>query len=496
MPQNSATLTFIASPRGRRSGLVTLDDGNDGALVIAILPKLWAENLREHYCFSHSPGHQTHISVFETQRFSIRTSATALGYLVENLSKLSSQYELLTLAPPRGAEHTQVIDQDSNSESYLQDLFQLLQLANRTKSSIENLEILGGFEHVVTRFVKQQELIELAIPVILRSSPNFRSTSDTLPSPKGRLNSKDVAYAELSGWPRIQSTFDELSYDTPQLQVLKASLHVIANDNYPGWVRKLVPSLQSSAVQLSQHLRGVTLLRPADAVSAASSLRFTPSERVWEKVMVAAIAVLRRSAVTPDTGVEKQRNVFFTISTEKFWEECLEIGIRRISTLFAVNADGEVDPRVEVFSPWSPEPRESFLELPANPSPTEVVNERFPDFLFSLGEHLVVADAKYKLIHSRPSSSDANQMFAYSHLSAMAGKIPNSAALIYPTSTAEIPRQLETFRMPGRDMKLWLIHVHFPARTDLHNTASWFRYLDRLTGQLSEMSRCWFGTDT
>ena len=480
-----STVSFLASPKGRRSGFITLDDGNGGSIALTILPKAWAATLDMNVCYSHEPGRQTLISVYETQKFSIQTPPSVIGNLIENVAESSSHGELLSISLEPFQGEILTASEDSNFES----LARLMALARRTRSSLDDRSYAGYFSESVTRLIKQKELVELASAELFKTSPQFSTKTDTLLAPKGRVSSKDVAYSQITSWPKIESTFDELSYDTPRLQILAVALKTIVVDRLPQWISSLAPNIKASAVQLSQHLRNVSVVQPGHALLMAQRLKLSPSDQAWCKINSLASEVIRGSGLTPGIGEGSQRNLSFSISTEKFWEECLELGLQRLSGELAVNSDGVSSASVTVSAPWARLDRAPFEESTDLQDSTDGSSERYPDFVLHQHGRVLVIDAKYKLIgRANPSSADANQMFAYSHLTSMLGAKPEAVALLYPNAPSQKTRLTELRRMPDFEVPLWLAHVDFPSPGDLKRNSSWQEYLDRLASQLAYLS--------
>ena len=63
------------------------------------------------------------------------------------------------------------------------------------------------------------------------------------------------------------------------------------------------------------------------ALLVTERLWLSPLDRLWEPVIDAAVPVLRDLAVIPQDADEQSEAILIQVSTEKFWEQCLQIAL-------------------------------------------------------------------------------------------------------------------------------------------------------------------------
>jgi len=190
---------------------------------------------------------------------------------------------------------------------------------------------------------------------------------------------------------------------------------------------------------------------------------------------------LRSHAVTPSPGRELETAIAVHVEMEKFWEQCLETTLDRTFPAMSVSRDKSAGPGVIVPSPWFSEGDDSRLS-----------SDAYPDFMFRVGRHVVVADAKYKSSRgTKPSAQDAYQLFAYSHLAELEGQGADISMILYPAGTESSAQQHALQRMRDRTCVLWHIALPFPSRSDIRSTGSWSMYVARLARTLRDFSTAW-----
>ncbi|GAA1646096.1 hypothetical protein GCM10009700_35540 [Brevibacterium sanguinis] len=479
---SASRLWIKASPRGTRSGFAVLPDGAGGRVTVTVLPKPWEAEprvVREH---AHSPGATTHVVVHETGLAAIRTSAECIGTLAVSLAEASmTQADLLALGSP---SDDPVHEPIGHGEPFGQ-LIDLMLLAERGSLMDSPLTFEGAFAPSVLRMLTHEHLLTTVEGLIFRARPKYDERTETLEMPRGRLSAKGLLYSLATGTPRVESTFDELTTDTPLLQVIASALRVIGSDHLPPKVALLRPDLKTRATQLLRHLSGVTLIERERAILLAESLWFGPLDQIWKPAVDAALPVLRAWAVEPESGTSTTDALLIQVSTEKFWEQCLELALESRFATLAVSRDGQPDEGVSVPAPWSPPTANG--DRIVDPATTS-----FPDFILRTGRKIVVADAKYKLGTGRaPGSADGYQMFAYSHLATLDGRPSDLAALLYPTGIGGQIRQFERQRLRDRGYPLWLAHLPFPCPADLREQQNWSVYIAGLAGHLRGFARDW-----
>jgi hypothetical protein len=483
IPSNSkASLWIRASPRGTRSGFAVLPDGAGGRLTVTVLPKPWAPAAGALHEYVHAPGATTHVVMHEMELAAVSTTPSSVGALAMSLAGIGrDQADLLDLAaPPKNSVATACVGGDP-----FRDLIDLMLLAERGRLTDGPLTFEGAFAPSLVRLLTHERLVQAVEGLIFRARPRFAERTETLGMPRGRLGERSLLYSLATGTPRVESTFDELTMDTPLLQVVASALRVVASGRLPRKVAALRPGLQTRAVHLLRYLSGVNLVDRERAVLLAERLWLSPLDRIWEPAIAAALPVLRDRAIVPEDGAESTEAVLVHVSTEKFWEQCLELALGSVFATLAVSRDAQSGEGVSVPAPWAP-------RLPADGGPSEPASEAFPDFMFRSSRHVVVADAKYKLgVGSAPSSQDGYQLFAYSHLATLRGLGSDFALFLYPMRTGSRPRQVELERLRDRSYPLWLVRLPFPTRADIHSQASWSAFIARLARTVRDFSAEW-----
>ena len=449
---------------------------------MTVLPKAWSSKTRAVQDYVHSPGMTTHAVVHETESVAITSSAESSGALAMSLAVVANeQADLLTLGSPSD-------DPLCPPDGYVDPfsaLVDLMLLAKRGRPSNSRSSFEGAFAPLLLRLINQDRLVSTVEGLIFRVRPRYAERTETLSIPRGRLSAKSLLFSLVTGTPRVESTYDELTTDTPLLQIIASALRVVASDRLPPEVAGLRPGLQTRAAHLLRLLAGVTLIERERAILAAERLWVGPLDQIWKPAIDTAVPVLRDWATAPQDGTDSTDAILIHVSTEKFWEQCLELALTTAFKTLAVSRDAQPGEGVSVPAPWVPK---SIGDI----YPEEDDTKSFPDFMFRTGRHVVVADAKYKLgVRAAPLSDDGYQLFAYSHLATLADQPSDLAVILYPTRAGGQPDQLELVRMRDRSHPLWLVHLPFPARSDLRNKGTWAAYIAQLAATSKSLSADW-----
>lgn len=483
MATESTSLIWLrASPKGTRSGFAVLPDGGNGMVTVTVLPKPWpalSQAVRE---YEHVLGETTHLVLHETEFAAIKTTPAAAGALAASLIEATrDQADLLSLdAPPVGSPTAPAFVGDPFPA--LLDLMLLTERGVLAKSP-DSFE--GSFSPSLLRLITQERLISRLETLVFRVRPRYSERTEMLTTPRGRLSERSLLYSQVTGTPRVECTFDELTTDTPIIRVVVSALRVICSERLPKEIAALRPGLQSRALHLMRLLSGVTLIEREQAILIAEGLWFGPLDQVWKPAIDAALPVLRNWAVNPEVGNETTDAVLVQVATEKFWEECLATALQRVFKTVAISRENKAGPGVHVPAPWLPP------ALGEDKSPDSTFNS-FPDYMLRHGGKVVIADAKYKLFAGKiPGSADAYQLFAYSHLANLDSSRSDSAVLFYPTRSGVRPSQTKLERLRGRDYPLWLVRLPFPGPRDLKDRVSWDAYVDELARQLRDFADEW-----
>lgn len=475
-------LWIKASPRGTRSGFAVLPDGAGGRVTVTVLPKPWSSKPRVVQDYSHSPGTTTHVVMHETELAAIKASAECIGSLAISLADSGrSQSDLLALGSPSDDPVSDTI----GSGDPFGHLLDLMLLAERGSLRDSPLTFEGAFAPSLLRLLTHERLLAKVEELIFRARPKYDQRTEMLEKPRGRLSAKSLLFSIATGIPRVESTFDELTTDTPLLQVVASALRVIGSDRLPPKITALRPGLQTRAVHLLRHLSSVTPLERERALLAAERLWLGPLDQIWKPAIDFAMQVLRDWAVAPEDDSEHTDAMLVHVSTEKFWEQCLELALGSAFSGLAVSRDAQAGESVSVPAPWALPASD---DGPAVDSPTA----SFPDFMLRTGRQIVVADAKYKLRTGKAAtSSDGYQLFAYSHLATLDGRPSDLAVLLYPTGNGDRVLQVELQRLKDRNYPLWLAHLPFPRPADLREQQNWNIYIADLAGHLRRHSADW-----
>ncbi|WP_341258415.1 5-methylcytosine restriction system specificity protein McrC [Gordonia malaquae] len=364
-------------------------------------------------------------------------------------------------------------------------LIDLMLLAERGSLANSPLTFEGALAPSLVRLLTQERLLSIVEGLIFRVRPRYSERTEVLANPRGRLSEGSLLYSLATGIPRVESTFDELTTDTPLLQVVASALRVVGSDRLPRKIADLRPGLQSRAVHLLRFLSGVTLIDRERAILVAESLWLGPLDQTWKPAIDAALQVLRDWAVEPENGDSTTEALVVHIPTEKFWEQCLEMALEGAFSTLTVSRDGQPGDGVRVPAPWmSPAADDG--------RPVDPDSRSFPDFMLRAGRQVVVADAKYKLATGRtPGSSDGYQLFAYSHLATLGGRLSDLAVMLYPTRAGVGAGQTELERLNDRKYPLWLLRLPFPRPLDLREQRNWNAYIARLSEHLRRFATDW-----
>ena len=283
---SAAQLWIKASPRGTRSGFAVLPDGAGGRITVTVLPKPWsvvAPVVREH---EHAPGTTTHIVLHETESAAISTPPSTVGALTMSLMKTASgQADLLSLGTPSYEPRT--------TPAIVGDpfpaLIDLMLLAQRGSLANSPLKFEGSHSASFLRLLTQERLLSIVERLIFRVRPRYSERIETLATPRGRLSEESLLYSLATGTPSVESTFDELTTDTPILRVVASALRVVGSDRLPRTIAALRPGVQSRAVHLLRFLSGVTLIERERAILIGENLHLGPLDQIWSPAVYAAL---------------------------------------------------------------------------------------------------------------------------------------------------------------------------------------------------------------
>lgn len=451
-------------------------------MTVTVLPEPWSPKRRSVQDYAHSPGSTTHVVMHETETVAVSTTTASVGVLAMGLTEVArKQSDLLALgSPPDDLFIEPVVTDDPFGQ-----LIDLVLLAERGSLTDSPLAFEGKFAPSLLRLLMHERLLSVVEGLIFRARPRYAERTETLTMPRGRLGAESLLFSLATGTPRVESTFDELTTDTPILQIMASALRVVASDRLPPQIVALRPGLQTRAVHLLRYLSGVTLIERERALLAAERLWLSPLDQIWKPAVDAALPVLRDWAVAPEDGFHDTDAMLVSVRTEKFWEQCLELALESAFKTIAVSRNAQAEEEVDTPAPW-------VSRVAPGAGPADPERRSFPDFMFHTGQQVVVGDAKYKLgSDGKVSSSDGYQMFAYSHLANLNGKASDLAVVLYPTEMGMRPGQVEFERMRERTYPLWVVRLPFPTRVDLQSQSNWAGYITHLSAGLRDLSTDW-----
>ena len=285
----------------------------------------------------HAPGATTHLVMYETEFAAVLSANEVLGEFVVGVSSLAKRHaDLLAVATPPAA----VVPGNEIAGSSFRELIDLMLLADRVRLDDGRLAFEGDVAPSVWRLLVQERLLGVVDGLLFRARPHYAEHVETLVVPRGRLTEKSLLLSHAIGLPRVESTFDELTMDTPVLRVVASALRVVASDHLPRRIAALRPTVQSRAVQLLRHLSSTTLIERELAILTAERLWLGSLDRAWQPALDAALPVLRERAVLPEEGETSGEAVGVHVRMEKFWEQCLQVALETAFASVAVSREG------------------------------------------------------------------------------------------------------------------------------------------------------------
>lgn len=466
---NSDRIAVKASPRGIRAGFAVIGDGVGGALTFTVMPKPWGKDRAAVFERQHQAGTSTHITLFELDTVEVVTDSAVRDRIAQGLLETRSIGEA-DMASRDGCllERVRLTGRDglvgsASSFGGLEDIVRLMLLAKRDPPSLGPAGYRGTAAASMLRIVTQQMFLEEVGRVIDRARPRYRTRTDSLRTPRGKLSAQSLALALATGRPTIESRFDDLSTDTDLLRIVLAALNVVATCPAPRLLATLADPLRSRAVAFARRMDSVSILDRERALLAYSRLTVTPLDRPWKPALDLAADVLALNAVIPEGDrAETSHTYTFSLHMEEWWEKVLADAI-------SIRADkGSVFAQRPVKSPW------------------RGGNVGYIDLYFALGGHAVLADAKYKPISETIGSADGYQLFAYSHtaVSSELGR-PEIAAVLYPArGAADGGTRKRLRRRTKPKFMLYMIELPFPGRDDVLTDLTWRAYLERVASKI------------
>lgn len=476
-----ATITLRASPDGSTAGFTVLSDGSEtGAVAVVVLPKPWASAPGLVRSVSHQSGTTTHIVLYELDIAEIATERSAAQAIAFSVTSLPAESDDDDADQGRRLLEAIRASSTATSEAAPDDLHQallrLLFIIERSRALRGRQSMQGRYSRSLVRLLEQLRLVDEVERVIYLARPRYEERHEELTIPRGRIVERALLRSEWSGVPRVESVFDELTTNTPVLQIAAAALRVTLADQHGSQLRAIAKGLRDRAARLLQLLSDVTVLDPSSALVLTERSQFGRLDQQWKPAIAAASPVLRGHGVVPQGGRdESQRTVVLSLPMEQAWEEWLERAMRILWT--------DVQPQARTRAPWA-------IDSHRPPRTGRI------DFLARLANGSVAAiDAKYKIDRGYIRSGDGYQLFAYSHLARMDEDAPSLAVLLFPESAdistgRDVARQY--WRVPGEpSFPLWTAKLPFPSPLELRGAEAFSDYLARLAAALNVVSAEW-----
>ena len=410
---------------------------------------------------------------FEGDFINLDGALSELGLLASELSQGAGGTPQLFQLATRGSDEL-VASEDSVEDPG--SLLDLLLLFDRAGLAPMDLEVPGGvYRHPVLRLLMYRRFLDEIEPRIADARPRYVEQTARLTAPRGRLLDRSLAYSMWARWPEIECRFDDLTYDNPVLRVIRAALQVTVHVSGLEVLADLSTEVRNRSARLIRRLSVISLVDRATALRLSRGLRLGRAEQGWTAAVSQADDILSDTVPVPTPEDKAAEAYNLSIPTSKLWESIL---------WQALGANADFDVRfsaegpahgVAVPAPW---------RAGGHTSPS-----RLPDFLVRIPEHPpICVDAKYKTFPNiRPSTDDADQLFAYSHLCTMDGDAVEACALIYPTTPgAGVPPSRRLLRERHADLPLHLIGLPFPGRADVRSTLAWRLYVDHVAAVLQQ----------
>jgi McrBC 5-methylcytosine restriction system component len=462
-----ASLRVQVAPDGRTSGFGYFRP--DGAeLTVTVTPKLWGTGqpvLRTVTWDGRSP---VQVHVHESDQIRFVGSRAALARLALALSAAGPQdAPLLRIVPPAVA-----VPPDAGRPAGLAALLDLFELADRSRARLApDLLAAEPLHHPVLRALTHRRFVSAVEPQLARVRPRYREVVETLAAPRGRFLDRSLAEATVTRVPALACRYDDHTVDSPLLQVIVAALRVVATAAPVRHGSDLTEASRQRAAGLVRHLATVTVLPRAGALRLSGLVRLSALERSWSDALLLARQVLADTTQAPTGTGPPAPALCLTVPTAKLWEQVLAQVLRGVYGDVRISADNATAPGVHAPPPWAAD---------SGPGP----GGRYPDFMAVLDGTPHCLDAKYSWFGTGPAVSDADQMFAYSHLATLDGRPVGLCALLYPTAPGTAVSLVQTLRrLPGRDLPLLVIQLPFPAPGQARGPA-WERYVGQLSVQL------------
>ena len=213
------------------------------------------------------------------------------------------------------------------------------------------------------------------------------------------------------------------------------------------------------------------MLPRAGALRQSALIRLSRLERSWGDALSLARQVLADTTEAPVLPGPPAPALCLTVQTAKLWEQVVGQVLREAYGDVRISADNAAAAGVDAPAPWVADD---------GPGPAA----RYPDFMAAPDGRPYCLDAKYSRLTASPAVSDADQMFAYSHLATVDGRPVELCGLLYPGepgSGVSLVQRLR--RLPAGDLPLLVVTLPFPGPPDVRGRG-WQRYVGRVAADV------------
>jgi hypothetical protein len=362
--------------------------------------------------------------------------------------------------------------------SSLLDDFVDYDVAERTRE-----ELLRPFLH--RAFVNELER------QLRQTRRDYVPVEEELPLLRGRASGLSLARFEATGVPLLRCSFDEFTHATDLIRLVVTGLGVVASGSMPEELREMfvVRDTRHRAVALRRTFSDVPALQRRVALGLGRRLRLDRLSRRWDRVRRLAVSLLEVEELAPSFApATAAEYVELRLRTDRVWERLLLEAAASNGEAIDGNASGSP---ARVLSPWRvPAPGHAHVDDLVDPLRRTDVAVRPTG-----SAEWWALDAKYKPFPTEPSSGDAYQQFAYSHLARIHTGVDQHATsrvgLVYPTmdaeGTAPRRRQRQPVTIGHQAVTLTVAAAPFPSSDEARKPDSWGSYKEALAAAVASM---------
>jgi hypothetical protein len=311
---------------------------------------------------------------------------------------------------------------------------------------------------------------------------------------RGRASGVSLARFAATGVPVLRCSYEEFTHATDLLRLVVTGLGVVAAGAMAEELRALhvVRDTRHRAVALRRAFADVPALHRRAALGSGRRLRLDRLSRRWDRARRLAVSLLEAEELAPAFAAEAATAEYVEVRlrSDKAWERLLLEAAAANGEAIDGNAPGSP---ARVLSPWR------FPPPPGHGQGADIVDPRrkIDVALRPWGEpEWWSLDAKYKPFPAEPSSGDAYQQFAYSHLARVhtggASEAVSRVGLVYPLVAGQEPaparrrqRQPAAVGQPATTMTV--AAAPFPTPGQAMSPASWGAYRAAMAAAVGAM---------